>query len=94
LYFGAILGVGVATHMTTPLVWASLFVAAVEGPRWAIAAGIGFGLARALPAVAGGILGGERWRPGAITRVILSYERVARVAGVVVAVGSLVVIWS
>jgi hypothetical protein len=93
LYFGAVLGVGIATHMTTPLVWASLFVASVEGVWWAAAAGIGFGLARALPALAGGVFGGDRWLPGAVTRLILSFDTSARIAGVAIAVGSLVVVW-
>lgn len=93
LYFGALLGVGVATHMTTPLVWASLFLAAVEGPHWALIAGLAFGLGRAVPAIAGAVVTGRRWLPGRVTATLLGYERAARAMGVIVAGIGLVAVW-
>lgn len=53
LYFGGILGFGIATYMTTPLVYAlAAYAAAVRLPV-ALLAGVGFGLGRSRPVLTG-----------------------------------------
>jgi len=52
IYFGALLGVGVLTEMSTPLVWAGVVYSAAAGLPWAIMYGLGFGLGRSMPALA------------------------------------------
>lgn len=53
LYFGAILGVGFLTRQSTPLVWPSVVLALASGPRWGLAYGVAFGVARSIPAWSG-----------------------------------------
>lgn len=48
-YFGAVLGVGLLTEMSTPLVYAGAALAAASGPLAAAAYGVGFGLGRSVP---------------------------------------------
>jgi hypothetical protein len=53
LYFGFLLGFGLATYMTTPLVYSlALYVAALGMPA-GLVAGAGFGLGRSRPIVTG-----------------------------------------
>jgi hypothetical protein len=51
LYFGALLGVGVITEMSTPLVWAGAVYSAAIGLPGAVFYGLGFGLGRSTPAL-------------------------------------------
>jgi hypothetical protein len=54
LYFGFLLGLGVLTRLTTPLVYALLLVVAASGSAsLAVGAGLGFALGRSIPALAG-----------------------------------------
>lgn len=84
LYFGFLLGLGVFTRMTTPLVYALLLAVAASGSAsLAVAAGLGFGLGRSIPAFAG--VGAGRASGDAVTvsRQILMQGRVVdRLAGV------------
>ncbi len=57
VYFGALLGVGLLTEMSTPLVWTGALYSVAAGPAAAAAYGLGFGLGRSSPAIAGGFLG-------------------------------------
>jgi hypothetical protein len=57
VYFGALLGVGLLTEMSTPLVWAGALYSVATGPAAAAAYGLGFGLGRSSPAIAGAFLG-------------------------------------
>jgi hypothetical protein len=57
VYFGALLGVGLLTEMSTPLVWAGALYSVAVGPGAAATYGIAFGLGRSTPAIAGGFLG-------------------------------------
>jgi hypothetical protein len=57
VYFGALLGVGLLTEMSTPLVWAGAIYSVVTGPAAAAAYGLGFGVGRSSPAIAGAFLG-------------------------------------
>jgi hypothetical protein len=52
IYFGALLGVGILTEMSTPLVWAGVVYSAAAGLPWAVMYGLGFGLGRSMPALA------------------------------------------
>ena len=63
VYFGYLLGLGVVTHLTTPLVYALLALSAAAGWQVALALGIGFGLGRSLLAVAGAVLVDRGRRP-------------------------------
>jgi len=49
LYFGALLGVGFLTQMTTPFVWIGVAIAIAQGPAWGAGFGAGFGIGRAIP---------------------------------------------
>jgi hypothetical protein len=53
LYFGSMLGFGVATYMTTPLVYALVLYAVTVHLPVAVLAGIGFGLGRSTPILTG-----------------------------------------
>lgn len=53
VYFGAILGLGVWTQMTTPLVYALVAYATAVRLPVALLAGVGFGLGRSRPLVTG-----------------------------------------
>lgn len=57
VYFGALLGHGLLTEMSSPLVWAGAGFAAVAGPLPGLLYGIGFGLGRSATALAGIPLG-------------------------------------
>lgn len=57
VYFGALLGNGLLTEMSSPLVWAGAGFAAVAGPLPALLYGVGFGLGRSATALAGIPLG-------------------------------------
>lgn len=48
-YFGALLGAGLLTEMSTPLVWCGALAAAAMGVPWALAFGAAFGVGRSLP---------------------------------------------
>lgn len=57
VYFGALLGNGLLTEMSSPLVWAGAGLALVAGPLAALGYGVGFGLGRSATALAGIPLG-------------------------------------
>lgn len=81
LYFGFLLGIGVLTSMTTPLVYVLLFVEASLHPAWAIAAGVGFGIGRSVPALAGVTIGGRIGGPGAAAARITTRTHADRLVG-------------
>jgi len=56
-YFGALLGIGLLTQMTSPLVLGGALVAASSGVWWAVLYGAGFGAGRSLPALSGAVVG-------------------------------------
>ena len=60
VYFGLLMGVGVLTQVATPLLYVGLAVAGTVGVGWAISCGVGFGLGRSVPAVAGAAMGMKR----------------------------------
>jgi cytochrome c biogenesis protein CcdA len=90
LYFGALMGIGIATHMTTPLVYASILLAASKGPSWALTAGVGFGLGRSVPAIAAVFLGRRVRTPATVAITLLGHEPAARVLGAGIALVGLV----
>jgi hypothetical protein len=51
-YFGALLGIGILTEMSTPLVWTGVIYSMAAGIPAAPLYGMGFGLGRSAPAVA------------------------------------------
>jgi hypothetical protein len=57
VYFGALLGIGLLTQMSSPLVLGGAFAAASSSVGWAILYGLGFGGGRSVPAFAGAIYG-------------------------------------
>ena len=86
VYFGYLLGVGVVTHQTTPLVYALLALSAAAGWQAALALGIGFGLGRSLLAVAGAVMVDRGGDPGEISTRILTPGAVDRWVGAVSAI--------
>lgn len=83
VYFGYLLGVGVITHLTTPLVYALLALSAAAGWQAALVLGIGFGLGRSLLAVAGTVLVDRGGDPGEISTRIITPGAVDRWVGAV-----------
>lgn len=57
LYFGALLGVGLLTRMSSPLVHFGAALSLVSGPIGGLGYGIGFGVGRSIPAMAGALIG-------------------------------------
>lgn len=53
VYFGGLLGFGIATYMSTPLVYTLSFYAAATHLPNALVAGVGFGLGRSRPIATG-----------------------------------------
>ncbi len=51
-YFGALLGTGILTEMSTPLVWSGLIYSVAAGLPAAALYGMGFGFGRSAPALA------------------------------------------
>jgi hypothetical protein len=83
LYFGFLLGLGVLTRLTTPLVYALLLVvAASRSASLALAAGLGFGLGRTIPAFVGVAVVGASRDVFAASHRILMQGRLDRLAGV------------
>ena len=55
-YFGAILGVGLVTEMSTPLVLCGVLSCVLAGPAYGVVYGLGFALGRSSPAFHGAIV--------------------------------------
>lgn len=56
--YGAVLGIGVATIVSTPLVWLGFVFAVIAGSvGWGVAYGVGFAVGRALPLLVENLLG-------------------------------------
>lgn len=94
VYFGYLLGLGVVTHLTTPLVYALLALAAAGGGQVAITLGVGFGLGRSLLAIAGAVLVDRMGDPGDVsTRIITAgmLDRWVGAAGAIAVVGVAIV---
>jgi hypothetical protein len=84
VYFGALLGFGVLTRLTTPLVYALLAVAAAGKTPWvAIAAGLGFASGRSLLAVAGAVAARWTLRPADVASRITAKGYSDRILGMV-----------
>ncbi len=81
VYFGAVLGVGLLTEMSTPLVYAGAALSAGTGGFRGLAYGIGFGLGRAMPAWAGAVVG-QRFPPGKVGLAFIENYRRLRWVGV------------
>jgi hypothetical protein len=80
VYFGGILGLGLATQMTTPLVYALVaFAMAVHFPL-AVAAGVGFGLGRSRPVLTG-LRWGDKVTPAAVAARFTHPARSDRLIG-------------
>ena len=82
-YFGYLLGLGVITHLTTPLVYVLLALSAAAGWHVALALGVGFGLGRSLVAGAGAVLVDRGGDPDEISARIITPGAVDRWVGVV-----------
>lgn len=70
VYFGALLGVGLLTQMSTPLVYGGALLALASGPMVGLAYGAAFGVGRSLPAWGGAILAG-RWDPSTVSHGLI-----------------------
>ena len=84
-YFGSLMGAGVLTQMTTPLVYASIFVAWSQGLVWALVAAVGFGIGRSAPAIAGAALARRPYDPHSVFLRLAMPVRGARVVGAALA---------
>lgn len=85
-YFGGLLGVGVLTEMSSPLVWTSLVYAAVTGVSTAASYAVGFALGRSTPALAAAVWVGATTDPHEVTiYVVVRLRRYTRWLGVPVA---------
>ena len=89
LYFGALLGVGLLTEMSTPLVYAGAALSLSQGLGWGALYGVGFGLGRSAPALAAALIPRRDVNPAAIARVMVSTNRKrSRWLGLVVSAGA------
>lgn len=93
LYFGAVLGVGFLTEMSTPLVHAGMALAAAHGPYQGMGYGAGFGAGRSLPTWTAVVLGG-RFPPGLVGVTFVENYRRFRVLGALASIGGLVSLWT
>jgi hypothetical protein len=92
VYFGALLGIGFLTEVSTPLVAAGVVLSLASTATWGAAYGLGFALGRWRPAVVGLVAGYGRGGPGEVVRrMTLSGGTRRRVAGVATTVGALAV---
>jgi hypothetical protein len=93
VYFGGLLGVGLLTTMTTPLVLAGGVLTALSGPLWGAAYGAGFATGRAAPAFAATALnrGPARLTPGDLAQMFtVRGAKMSRSLGGVVALVTLI----
>ncbi len=88
-YFGAVLGFGVLTYMTTPLVYAGWLYAAAVGLPASLLAGVGFGLGRSRP-IATGLAARGRMSPAGAADFFSGLTRHHRIMGCGLAVVILV----
>lgn len=70
-YFGSLLGVGILTEMTTPLVIAGFLLAGAWPAPQALVYGLGFGIGRSAPAYVGLFLDDRRANAGSIAEWLL-----------------------
>jgi hypothetical protein len=75
LYFGALLGVGLLTEMSTPLVYAGAALSLSQGIGWGALYGVGFGLGRSVPALAAALIPRRDISPAAIARTMAFTNR-------------------
>jgi hypothetical protein len=75
LYFGGLLGVGLLTEMSTPLVYAGAALSLSQGLWWGALYGVGFGLGRSAPALAAALIPRRDISPAAIARAMASTNR-------------------
>ncbi|MBO0822939.1 MAG: hypothetical protein J2P27_03650 [Actinobacteria bacterium] len=82
-YFGALLGNGLLTQMTTPLVLGGALAAASSSVWWALLYGAGFGAGRSLPTFSGAMVGLGNLDPGELAARMISRRRTwaTRLAG-------------
>lgn len=84
LYFGGILGLGIATYMTTPLVYALVLYAAAVHLPGALLVGVGFGLGRSRPLVTG-LWARGRLTPAGVAQRFAHLNAVDRLLGCAIA---------
>ena len=89
-HFGAVMGVGFLTEMSTPFVWVAVAVAAWQGPLWGLLYGTGFAVGRSAPAWLGAILAFRHMSPGAVSLTVLRLRPHFRWPGLVVALSGVV----
>jgi hypothetical protein len=85
VYFGGLLGLGVVTYMTTPLVYAMVLYASALHLPIAVLAGVGFGLGRSRPLLTG-LRGGSLLTPSEAARRFDGLTDLDRFMGVFIAV--------
>lgn len=86
VYFGGLLGVGLLTEMSSPLVWAGFVYAATSGIRAAAAYAVGFAFGRATPTLAAAANVGADLPPGVIAPfIVVDLRRYTRWLGVATA---------
>ena len=89
LYFGALLGAGIVTEMSTPLVSTGIFYGLAGGALVAVCYGFGFGLGRSAPSMAAVPLYRRDIDYGPVaSRVVVSMRQFGKYAGPFVAAAS------
>lgn len=93
VYFGALLGVGLFTQMSTPLVYAGAAASLSQGTTWGALFGFGFGLGRSAPALAGPFLATRDLTPATVANaVVVRFQSEARALGLVTSAAGLVML--
>ncbi len=84
VYLGQVLGLGIATEMSTPLVWSGVLFAVGLGAPASAAFGLGFGLGRSAPVIAGAVIGERVELSTAIDKMLVDLPARTRPVGFVV----------
>jgi hypothetical protein len=84
-YFGGVLGVGLVTEMTTPLVLTGAMMAVANALPWAILYGVGFGVGRSVASWVGVLIGGSGLSAGVVVEKVLDIASLTRWVAVIAA---------
>jgi hypothetical protein len=85
-YFGGLMGIGILTAMSTPLVYAGVAMSLALGPLWGVLYGAAFGIGRSIPAFVGAALGPSIVPESVASGISIRFQSEARVIGLLATV--------
>jgi hypothetical protein len=84
LYFGGVMGIGLLTAISTPLVYVGVATSIALGSFWGLLYGGGFGIGRAVPAFVGSLVGGRLSPTKVANDISIEFQSRARSAGLLI----------